>query len=118
MSKADNRLRETVANAMPRPSDEPPFERVWQAAQRRAHARSYGLHLAAAASVAAIAVAVIVNVSQPPSDAVDYIEASQLFGSTSWTAPSDVLLPEYSIDIYRDVPSLPTSTKTNEGALL
>ena len=49
---------------------------------------------------------------------VEYIELAELMGSTSWAAPSDVLMPEYEIDIYQDLPALMESTKPVEGALL
>ena len=118
MNKTDDLLRKQVSSAMPRSATEPSFEETWRAAQNRCRSRSYRLHLAAAAAVTAVAVAVIVNVSRPPEETLEYINVSELMGSTSWAAPSDALLPEHRFDIYRNVPSLTESTETDGGALL
>jgi hypothetical protein len=44
--------------------------------------------------------------------------ADALMNSTTWTAPSDVLMPDHQFDIYRDIPVLDQSTISEEGTLL
>jgi len=43
---------------------------------------------------------------------------ADLLESTSWVAPSDVLLPKHEIDLYQDLPAFSVSTRPAEGALL
>ena len=95
----------------------PSFADAWQAAERR-HAkrrrRTRALVGAAAAVVAIIAVSLLRQAPQ----SVEYIEIEELMSSTSWQAPSDVLLPEHEFDIYQELPSLLESTETAGGSLL
>jgi len=118
MNESDRRVARRIRAAMPDDPGEPDFAATWQAASCRAGRRRYRLHLAAAAAVAAIAVIVVANLSGPPDEALEYIEMSELMGSTSWTAPSDVLLPESRFDIYQDLPTLIESTEVDGGTLL
>ncbi len=96
----------------------PPFAKTWRAAEKRYAARRHAYRrLASAAAVVAIVV-VAANLRSPPVAQDSYIEAAELLGSTSWSAPSDVLLPEHQIDLYQDMPALIESTKVAGGALL
>lgn len=96
----------------------PPFLKTWRAAERRYAARrqTYGRFASAAAIVAIVLVSA--NLRSPSVGQDNYIEAAELLGSTSWSAPSDVLLPEHQFDIYQDMPALIESTKAAGGSLL
>ena len=118
MSENDKHLAETLQRAMPRATAEPSFAHTWEAAERRAGQGRRRLHVAAAAAVAAVALLVVVEFAAPPHDAHEYIEVAELLNSTSWTAPSDALLPARQVDVYRDVPELLESTDVYGGTLL
>ncbi len=96
----------------------PPFLKTWRAAEKcyAARRQSYRRFASAAAVVAIVVVAA--NLRSPPVAQDSYIEAAELLGSTSWSAPSDVLLPEHQFDLYQDMPTLIESTKPAGGALL
>ncbi len=48
----------------------------------------------------------------------DYLIVDALLNSTSWSAPSDSLMPEHQFDIYQEIPFLIESTISQEGTLL
>ncbi len=119
MKQTDDSLREQVSGAWRSGAAEKPpsFDRIWQAADARyvSAKRRYRR----VASVAAIAAAVVVAWNwQVPADETTYIEIAELLESTSWSAPSDVLLPNREFDIYQDMPVLFESTDPAGGALL
>jgi hypothetical protein len=96
----------------------PEFERTLATAQdrwRRQKQRRAGLGGIAAALLIAALWSVL---ALPERSTQDYLVAESLLATTYWTAPSDVLLPRYDIDIYRDLPDLMESTEVSEGALL
>lgn len=115
MSNGDNTLRGEVRQAWPA-GDSPSFDETWQAARRRyaTGRRRYRWFASAAALVAAIVVAL--NTGSPTQHS--YIEVADLLDSTYWSAPSDVLLPDRTFDIYQDLPVIFESTDPAEGALL
>ncbi len=94
----------------------PSFDAVFAAAedQLRRTSRKRYLGLAAAAAVAALAIALL----PANEDEFTYVDLDELTASTSWSAPSDSLLPQHEFDIYRGLPRLIESTDTDEGALL
>jgi len=95
----------------------PPFGRVFANAERDYEAsrrRGYTWFAAAAAAVAVLAVVLYVDAPVEP----EYIHIADLLETTSWTAPSDVLLPTHEFDIYQELPVLMESTEPVEGALL
>ena len=96
----------------------PPFLKTWRAAKKRyaAKRQSYRRFASAAAVVAIVLVAA--NLRSPPVGQDDFIDAAELLGSTSWSAPSDVLLPEHQFDLYQDMPALIESTNAAGGSLL
>lgn len=94
----------------------PDFATVWAAAEVQADRRRRPWALAGVA--AAAVVAGIVWFAEPDQPAWQYIDPADLANSTSWVAPSDVLLPERQFDIFREIPVLIESTETIEGALL
>ncbi len=118
MNEADDKLAQQLKQAMPEARRVPGFEESWRAAEHRAGRNRHRLHVAAAAAVAAIAMLVLVDTPGPGEPALEYIEIAELLESTSWTAPSDTLLPEREFDIYQELPALMESTEERKGALL
>ncbi len=117
MNADDQQLARAVRGAMPADAETPSFAHTLEAAAQRAGRHRHRVHLLAAASVAAVAIVVVlVKLPVPPKH--EYIEITELLQSTSWTAPSDALLPESQFDIYQDLPTLMESTDGNAGALL
>lgn len=86
------------------------FRRAEQSAGRRSQVLRTGLPVAAAIAVAAIIVT-------QPEPAPGLVSEAELLGSTSWTAPSDELLPTRRFDIYRDLPDLVESTNVDGETL-
>ena len=117
MKADDQQLAQAIRNAIPADPQAPSFAHAYAAAAQRAGRRRHRLHLVAAAAVAAIAVIVIVD-TRPVVPRPGYIEMAELMETTSWTAPSDALLPDSRFDIYQDLPTLMKSTDGNGGALL
>ena len=96
----------------------PDFDTVWAVAEKRASTgRKQGWMVASAAAAAIIAV-ITVGLLRPAEREWQYVNPDEFESSTSWIAPSDVLLPDHRVDIYREIPVLIESTKTEEGALL
>jgi hypothetical protein len=118
MNWNDQDLAEAVRDARPPPVEPPPFESVIAAAERQYQLsrRRYAWFASAAAVTAAVYVAF--SVGTPSMNEADYIHIADLLESTSWSAPSDVLMPTHQIDIYQELPTLTESTKPAEGALL
>ncbi len=117
MTSKDRKLAQAVANAMPADPASPSFTESFEAAAIRAGRRRHRIHLLAAAAVAALAVIVLLDKSGVDAGP-GYIEIAELMGTTSWTAPSDTLLPDSRFDIYQDLPTLMESTEANGGTLL
>lgn len=93
-----------------------PFQEVFGAAEarlRRARQRRRIALAAAAAGAAALLYALL-----PEQPDWQYVDPELFATSTSWSAPSDVLLPQRRFDIYEDIPVLIESTESDEGALL
>ena len=120
MNKNDDNFNTEIKRAWPDndSSRVPAFAMTWHAAEQRyARARRrYGM-LAGAAAVVAMAIVGLQLQTSPTAD-VNYIEVDDLMGSTSWTAPSDVLLPSHEFDIYQELPTLLESTEAAGGTLL
>ena len=119
MNKSDDKFDTEIRTAWPE-NDEygvPGFATTWRAAEARlARTRRRNRMLAGAAAVVA---AVILGLQlQAPSIDSRYVEVDDLMGSTSWTAPSDVLLPEHDYDRYQELPTLLESTEMAGGSLL
>ena len=118
MNMSDQELASAVRRASSATSEAPPFGAVWSnAEQSYQRSRRRYSWLASAAAVVAV-IAVVLNAGPTALNQGEYIEMAELMDSTSWVAPSDVLLPNYEFDIYQDLPTLMESTKPAEGALL
>ena len=112
MSDTDENMRRELSRTLRSVDDSahPSFRNVWRAAEQR-HAASRRRYRYFASAAALLAVVIIgINVPLPQDEQVLYIEVAELLGSTSWSAPSDVLLPDREFDIYQDLPMLSEST--------
>ena len=117
MSNEDKDLREqlkVVQASVDRRA--PAFDTIWQAAERQAKRRRIEKFagLAAAAAIGVFAFGLLT----PVEDEFRYVDMDALMESTSWSAPSDSLLPEHQFDIYQEIPWRFESTESNGGALL
>ena len=116
----DEELKEGLKKAFGAAEGKPPsFSETMAAAESR-QARS-GLRWKAIGVIAAAAIlAVMVSLlpEQQPDLGDEYLIADALMNSTSWTAPSDSLMPEHQFDIYRGFPFPDPSTISEEGSLL
>ena len=114
----DSDIRNALRREMAADGEPPSFDDTWHAAEVR-YRRSRRRYTALAGLAATLAaVSIIVNALMPDSEQVAYIEMAELLESTSWQAPSDVLMPAREFDIYQDVPALLESTEEARGALL
>ena len=112
-------LAAAIKASAPRTHDEPGFDDLFARAEREY--RSAARRPLLAAAVASVAVLVVVlSVLQPAEVAPppEWIEVDGLLDTTSWVAPSDILLPEHEFDIFTEMPTLIESTDSAGGALL
>ena len=121
MTDTDNTLRDAIRAGQARreAGQAPGFASVFAAAESavaaaRARRRRAVFGIAAAAAVTALAVSMLLS----RDDDWQYVNPDDFATTTAWVAPSDVLLPQHSIDIYRDIPVLIESTDSNGGTLL
>ena len=117
MRTDDAELARIVRRDLPAAPAAPGFSETWAAAERRYRRSRRRMMAVAAAAAAAVAAAVVISPGLEPEPEDSWI-GDEFLTSTSWSAPSDVLLPSREFDIYQDLPSLNTSTKSDEGALL
>lgn len=119
---SDNDLRDAVRRVWPRTPARTTgdFASAWRSAEAR-HAAQSTLWPRAAGVAAALVlagVALVVFDQDRTTVGPPVIDAAELLGSTSWSAPSDVLLPEHRFDIYQELPELLESTPPAGGSLL
>ncbi len=119
----DNQIREEIkkaAEATQTVSRIPSFDETWVIAEaevaRTTKPRQRYVGWVAAAAVVVLAVVLLPSQKKELSD--DYMIADALLNSTSWSAPSDALLPEHQFDIYQEIPFLLESTNGQDGSLL
>ena len=120
MTETDDILRERLqaANAAAESGRAPAFSDTWAAAEARATAgRRRSRLLAVSAVIAALSVLIVSQVPDQD-EGWHYVDSAELLGSTSWSAPSDSLMPVRRFDIYQDMPVLIESTGSDGGALL
>ena len=86
-------------------------------AMKRRRRRSGGL-AGLAAALAAVALIVSLRPDAPDMPSNEYLIADALLNSTTWSAPSDSLMPAHQFDIYREVLLPVPSTNLREGSLL
>lgn len=119
----DRQIREEIkkaAEATQTLSRIPSFDEIWVIAEaevaRTTKPRRHYIGWVAAAAVMGLAVALWPSQKMELSD--DYMIADALLNSTSWSAPSDALLPEHQFDIYQEIFFLLESTNGQDGSLL
>ena len=118
MNDSDDALRKWVRRAWQTGAgqQEPSFDSSWRgAANRYAAGRQRYQRFASVAAIAAVVV-IVLNLRTQTNDS--YFEVAELFESTYWSAPSDVLLPDSLFDIYQDMPAIFESTEPVGGTLL
>jgi hypothetical protein len=96
--------------------DHPPFGQVMLAAEHRISVQRQRYRVLSAAAV--LIAAVVIGATAPTQSTSDYkyIEVAELMESTSWMAPSDVLLPDRQFDLYQDLPVLIELSEPDGGA--
>lgn len=120
MSQDDKHLAEALRRAAPDDASVPAFDDVFgraEAQYERSQRRRFTGVAAAVASVAAVAL-LLTFLSREEVAAPEPVQLAGLLDSTSWVAPSDVLLPEHEFDIFEELPEPMRSTDPVEGALL
>lgn len=125
MSKDEKALKRILQMAVPdgRRTDAPAFDDAWKRAEERyrleKHRNRYQrVALAVVGSAAAIlAIMVMLFPELQRQTAPDFNLDYQLMVTTSWNAPSDILMPHYSFDVFSELPELPVSTVLHEGSL-
>ncbi len=117
MKLSDEQMRAALqkAQAEKEAGTVPEFSAMWVIAENRARARRRRRGMVAG-SVAVLALALVMLM--PSGDDLHYINTAELLETTSWAAPSDILMPEHQYDIYGEIPVLIESTETYGGALL
>ncbi len=118
MTDFDNELRRALGEEPQATRGVPAFDDVFAAAEARVAARSRRRRALGGMAVAAVVALVALTVMRPAGHEWLYVDPEEFASSTSWVAPSDVLLPERRIDIYGEIPVLIESTASDEGALL
>jgi len=118
MTEFDNTLRNALRDEPAATRDVPAFDRVFAAAEAQVAARKRRRRAIGGLAAAAVIAVVALTVMRPEAQTWQFVDPEELTGSTSWVAPSDVLLPERRFDIYGEVPVLIESTESDEGALL
>ncbi len=113
MTDTQNRIRGAMTSA---DGAAPAFDDVYEGAKARLLASRRRKQ--SAVGVAAVLAVVAVLVTGPSPQSPGIISEEELFGTTRWSAPSDVLLPSRDTDIFYDLPALPGSTEPAGGALL
>lgn len=116
MTKQEDALRSALKRGLRyAQGSTPSFASVWAAAEQRS-TRQRGIAIAGLSAAAAALLALGFLTSGD--DAVRYVDVDELMGSTSWSAPSDFLLPERRYDVYQEIPLLFESTESYGGTLL
>ena len=122
MSMNEETMKKAVSKSLAAKDAQPApgFDETWLAAEGRylAWKRRQRTFIGVAASAALIAVLLTLMPPDEQAELPSFEIAAEMMNSTQWSAPSDVLMPEYSIDIYGDLPQLPESTDIYEGTLL
>jgi hypothetical protein len=98
----------------------PVFDKVWanaEVAYDRSQ-RRYRMFGGVAAAIAVLGIVAFLWPAQQEEFSDDYFIADALMNSTSWSAPSDALMPEHQFDIYQEIPFPGVSTDRQEGSLL
>lgn len=115
----DDELRQDLKCAFTSVEGDPPdFEKTLGAAETGLRRRRTLARIATGTAAAMLALLFGIWSSEAPQSSDEYLIADALMNSTTWSAPSDVLMPEHQFDIYRDIPFPVPSTNLQEGTLL
>ena len=113
MSDFERRLEDALTG---RDTDAPAFETLYAGAKKRVAYRRLRRRTAlATAAAASVALAVFVL---PTAESPGLVSDDELLGTTSWSPPSDVLLPRRQTNLFNDLPALPQSTEPVGETLL
>jgi ferric-dicitrate binding protein FerR (iron transport regulator) len=120
MTDTDTRLSGALRREQQRREADnvPDFDAIWNAAETAASRRPARRRAAAGLAAAVALAAIAAGLWLPQEQDWQYVNPDDFATGTAWVAPSDVLLPDHQIDIYRDIPVLIESTDSNGGALL
>lgn len=116
------RIRKAVAESVSKRelTSVPGFDETWTAAEARflVEKRRYRMVTGVAASLALVVIVLGMLGPDGRQELPDFELAAAMMNTTLWSAPSDVLMPQYPIDIYQDIPEIPVSTDLNGETLL
>jgi hypothetical protein len=114
----DDELRRAMDSKTHHPA--PEFDAVMRAAEQRLVAGRTRLRITAVAAMFGLVAIMMVRPwsSTPEKTDDEFLIAASMLGTTSWFAPSDVLLPQRRFDIYHELPTFIESTELKEGTLL
>jgi len=120
MTDSDDVLRTSLQNAQTalEKGRAPDFDVAWSAAESRARTAHNRRRVLTGSVAAAAAVMLAVGLLRPTEHEWLYVDSDELLETTSWSAPSDSLLPVHQFDIYQEIPVLIESTVNYGGALL
>jgi len=120
MTESDDQIRRELkrGQASVESGRAPEFESAWAGAEARAAERRGKVRVAGTVAAAAAIAAIVASLLLPQEQGWQYVDPDEFLSSTSWAAPSDVLLPDHQFDIYGQIPVLIESTRTDEGTLL
>ena len=122
MNMSEDKMKESIAksHAARDAASVPGFDETWLAAEARYLAERRKFRMVTGVAVSLALVAIVIGMLPPDGQQTlpEFELASGLMNSTLWSAPSDILMPDYPIDIYKDIPEIPVSTDLLEGALL
>ena len=114
----DEKLKQALKGAYQVAEGKPPsFDETMAAAERRT-GRTGARFKVVAGLAAAVVAALVFWPAREPELTDDFLIADSLMNSTTWTAPSDALMPQHQFDIYQGTPFLDESTISPEGTLL
>ena len=122
MNKSERELEKSVAESISERDlcSVPGFDETWAVAEARflVEKRRYRAVTGVAASLALFAIVVGILPPDGRQELPDFELATGMMNSTLWSAPSDVLMPQYPIDVYQDIPEIPVSTDLHGETLL
>ena len=117
----EDQVRQRLKDAYQAAEGKPPsFAETWAAAEVQ-HGQSQRRFRTIGGIAAAVAIIGITFGLWPEQQAEltdEFLIADALLNSTSWSAPSDSLMPEHQFDIYQEILFLNESTNSQEGSLL
>ena len=114
----DEELRRAMEAKTQHPA--PGFDAVMLAAKQRLDAGRKRRRIAAVAAIFGLVTLLMVRPWSLAPEKMDdeFLIAASMLGTTKWSAPSDVLLPQHRFDIYNELPTFIESTELKEGTLL